>query len=118
MAIDDSDFADFISLSRLNRNIVVVVENDRKSPGAGINATKTRLADELGKEPGCSLVWITEGKEIENYLDAAFLCETFKSVVSDFAQFPKRGKKNKPLFRTCLNMKKVTECLRRPPIKK
>lgn len=67
-----------VSLLRLNRNVAIVIDSDRRlgrPPVAGkparkprlhLNATKTRLQTELNGIGG--YVWITEGREIENYV--------------------------------------------------
>lgn len=57
---------DFISLRRLNRRSVIIIDSDRDKPRARINSTKKRLESEFNKGPG--FAWITEGREIENYL--------------------------------------------------
>lgn len=60
------DIDDFISLRRLNRRGVMLIDSDRNSPRKKINATKLRLKTEFDSGPGHA--WITEGREIENYL--------------------------------------------------
>lgn len=57
---------DFISLRRLNRKGIIVIDSDRVKKGARINATKGRLKDEFDSGPGHA--WITDGREIENYI--------------------------------------------------
>ena len=64
---------DFISLRRLNRRGVVVIDSDREKKGARINATKKRLRDEFEAGPGHA--WITDGREIENYIPASHIQE-------------------------------------------
>lgn len=65
---DDMDemIDDFISLRRLNRRSVILIDSDREKPRTKINATKTRLSQEFNTGPGYA--WITDGREIENYL--------------------------------------------------
>jgi predicted ATPase len=62
----DSSVDDFISLRRLNRRGVILIDSDRCEKGAHINATKQRLRTEFDAGPGHA--WITDGREIENYL--------------------------------------------------
>lgn len=64
----DEEIDDFISLRRLNRRGVIVIDSDRNKKGARINATKKRLQDEFDNGPGYA--WITDGREIENYLSS------------------------------------------------
>lgn len=62
----DEDIDDFISLRRLNRRGVIVIDSDRANKNARINGTKKRLQAEFDEGPGYA--WITDGREIENYL--------------------------------------------------
>jgi predicted ATP-dependent endonuclease of OLD family len=57
---------DFISLCRLNRRGVIIMDSDRAKKGAKINDTKQRLQKEFDEGKGHA--WITEGREIENYI--------------------------------------------------
>lgn len=82
---------DFISLRRLNRRGVILIDSDRMKPGARLNDTKMRLIREFNTGPGHA--WVTAGREIENYLpdsevkaalsDVAPLC----SSTSNFGRF-------------------------------
>ncbi len=75
-APDSSEINDFISLRRLNRRGVMIIDSDRNKPRQPINATKQRLQQEFDSGPGHS--WITDGREIENYL----LAQQLKSAIS------------------------------------
>ncbi len=66
--IDQQNVDDFISLRRLNNRSVILIDSDSKSEDFDINATKQRLQGEFDSGPGHA--WITEGREIENYLPA------------------------------------------------
>jgi len=72
----DKSIESFISLRRLNRRGVIVIDSDKEKKGARINDTKKRLKDEFDCGPGYS--WITEGREIENYLKS----ENIKNAIS------------------------------------
>ena len=69
---------DFIKLRALNRNLAVIMDSDRKKKGEKINATKRRLKSEVEASEG--IIWITQGREVENYLDFKAL-HTALSVV-------------------------------------
>lgn len=69
----DEEIADFISLRRLNRRGVIVIDSDRAQKGARINETKKRLQGEFSSGPGYA--WITDGREIENYLPEPLIKE-------------------------------------------
>ena len=54
-----------IKLLRVNRNCAVVIDSDKGRPSDQINSSKKRIVAELASHGG--LVWITDGREIENY---------------------------------------------------
>ena len=78
---DDPEVADFISLRRLNRNMVIVMDSDRGSPEADINATKRRILDSWNGQPG--FAWVTEGREIENYVEPESMLEALRVVAAN-----------------------------------
>ena len=72
-AVPNSEFSQLLSMVTVNRNVAIVMDSDRKhtpgserKPSLRINATKRRLRDEVENHGG--MVWITEGREIENYV--------------------------------------------------
>lgn len=73
LTASDDALDEFIKLQKLNRNMAIVIDSDKLDEADGINATKQRLADEFRQASG--RVWITAGKEIENYLSQALLTE-------------------------------------------
>jgi len=77
LSADDLDeiLDDFISLRRINRHSTIVIDSDKQKQSARINSTKKRLKEEFDKGPG--FTWITQGKEIENYLPS----ENIKAVI-------------------------------------
>jgi putative ATP-dependent endonuclease of the OLD family len=62
---------DLVNIFSVNRNAIVVMDSDKKSHGDPINATKTRIKTEIERVGG--IVWITDGREVENYLPVAEL---------------------------------------------
>lgn len=76
----DEDIETFISLRRLNRRMVIIIDSDKQSSHFRINETKKRLKEEFDKGPG--FAWITSGREIENYIDEGIVYETIKVVHS------------------------------------
>jgi predicted ATPase len=86
---NDDDFSELIQLRNLNRNSAIVIDSDRKRKNDPINATKARLKDEFAKPPG--MVWITAGREIENYIDHATLQEAVKQVHAKIYEKPHKG---------------------------
>ncbi len=94
----DEAIDDFISLRRMNRRAVIVIDSDREKPHARINATKTRLKKEF--DDGAGFAWITAGREIENYFSADSLKEAIESVHSTATVTSKLGK-----YDNCLSIK-------------
>uniref|UniRef100_UPI004056AB7D ATP-dependent nuclease n=1 Tax=Candidatus Electrothrix sp. TaxID=2170559 RepID=UPI004056AB7D len=76
--IDQQHVDDFISLRRLNNRGVILIDSDRRDEDSDINATKQRLQDEFDSGPGHA--WITQGREIENYLLAEQVEAAIKAV--------------------------------------
>lgn len=66
LAADDEEVTDFIQLRDLNRNVAILMDSDKISRRASINATKQRLHHEFVTHGG--IAWITQGREIENYI--------------------------------------------------
>jgi hypothetical protein len=85
---DESDVEDFIALRRMNRHSFVVIDSDRRTSGSRINATKARIKESFGDD-----VWITAGREIENYIDAATLESCLRTIAGDrFESMPQADK--------------------------
>lgn len=82
---------DFISLRRLNRRGVIVIDSDKSKVSDKINKTKQRLKVEFNKGPGYA--WVTKGREIENYLAPKNIEQAIKKLApsakinSTFGQF-------------------------------
>lgn len=57
---------DFIDILLTNKNSAILMDSDIKEEGKTINATKQRIVDEFSKNN--SFCWVTEGREIENYI--------------------------------------------------
>lgn len=66
LSMDDNAIDDFIKLRDLNRNIAVVIDSDKDTPRAQLKPATKRLKEEMSKVGG--IVWVTKGREIENYL--------------------------------------------------
>lgn len=94
LSADDFDFSTFeietlIALRQLNRRLAVVIDSDKKSEDAEINATKTRIARELDEHGG--FAWITAGREIENYVETDAMTNALQQVYSKFSKQVKKG---------------------------
>jgi predicted ATPase len=75
---NDPEVDDFISLRKVNRNMVILVDSDKRSAKARINATKNRVLKSWKGGPG--FVWITAGREIENYVKPEAVQEALNEV--------------------------------------
>lgn len=60
---EESELVKAVSLARA---FAVVMDSDRKPDKPRINATKRRVEEEIEKQGG--IFWVTEGREMENYL--------------------------------------------------
>lgn len=99
VAWDEQHKKDFVNLLKVNGNLAVIMDSDRKR-GVGGNELKARvkrLVDEV--ESVGAFQWVTWGKEIESYLPGAALSQVFgKSCRDPFKDelfFPPSGTKEK-----------------------
>jgi len=76
---------DLIRLLSLNPKCAMVIDSDRVNAADELNATKTRVVQEFRKAG--RPVWITEGREIENYIAPSFLARTFGLGAPSIGQF-------------------------------
>jgi hypothetical protein len=80
LSANDPEVDDFISLRRLNRHISIIIDSDRSKADEAINSTKNRVASEFNEGPG--FAWITQGREIENYVAPDLMDQAVKTVYS------------------------------------
>ena len=83
-----------VSLLSMNRNIALVMDSDKhlgtkagSRPRVNLNRTKRRVRDEFKSSGG--LVWITDGREVENYLSLRSLRILGNNPLKDVGQFDK-----------------------------
>ena len=86
----DPEVTDFISLSCINRNLVVMMDSDRKNSKCTINDTKLRVAKELTEAGG--MAWVTAGREIENYFPTDMLQQCVDAVAPGFGSKTGNGR--------------------------
>lgn len=65
---------ELIPLLKVNHNAFVVIDRDGENEEAQLNETKQRIQQEIG-EDNC---WVTQGREIENYLSDTSLSNWLK----------------------------------------
>jgi len=85
LSANDPEVAEFISLRRLNRNIMILIDSDKDSPEASINETKLRVKGELDQGPG--FAWITNAREIENYVPPEIIENAISCIQKDFQSY-------------------------------
>jgi hypothetical protein len=81
LSANDPEVDDFISLRRLNRHILIIMDSDKSNPRARLNETKRRVRDEYTINPG--FAWVTKGREIENYIPAPLIEAAIRATRSD-----------------------------------
>lgn len=67
-----------IELRPLNRHVCVLMDSDKATSSDPINKTKTRLEKELAGDDG--LCWVTQGREVENYVGTAIMTSALQNV--------------------------------------
>ena len=70
-----SERKELIDLITINKNAAVVIDSDRRAEGGRLNTTKLRVKHEF--EAAGALVWVTRGREIENYIHPRILKQLF-----------------------------------------
>ena len=102
LSVDDEAVKDFISLSRMNRNVALVMDSDKRYSRQPLNDTKKRIIEEFAKIKG--ICWVTKGRQIENYVSPQRLVDSVKVVhgsecsvektleFDDVTKYVKRGK--------------------------
>jgi predicted ATP-dependent endonuclease of OLD family len=88
-ASDSSEVNDFISLRRLNQHTVIVIDSDKSGADQRISDTKERIRNEFDKVPG--FAWVTQGREIENYIAIDVLEKAAKTVHASIESLAKKG---------------------------
>ena len=79
LTANDPDVSEFISLRKLNRNIAIIIDSDKKAPQSPINDTKKRVRDEFGE----GFSWVTEGREIENYTQTSAVEKALSEIYGE-----------------------------------
>lgn len=86
---EESKTNELINVLKTNRHAAIVMDSDKRTKNSHINATKRRIRDEF-KSLG-SFCWITEGREIENYLSGRAISDFHHkntSQIDKFDSFP------------------------------
>jgi len=78
LSASDDAVGEFIKLRELNRNMAIIIDSDRDSGTAILKSHAQRLLDEMNRDGG--VVWITAGREMENYVEGTKLQEAIKEL--------------------------------------
>ena len=82
--LDESN--ELIQLFRANLHSIIVIDSDKTNSNKRINKTKQRIKNEFMQNQ--AIVWITQGKEIENYLSRNIFKKVYK-VNKQIGQYEK-----------------------------
>lgn len=58
-----------VKILRVNRNALILIDSDKDKSEDQLNTTKKRIVSEIEKLKG--MAWVTQGREVENYLPLA-----------------------------------------------
>jgi hypothetical protein len=86
----DESIDDFINIFNINQNAAILIDSDKKNSDDKINDTKTRIQTEFSENG--HFCWVTEGREIENYIHE----DALNALKAEFPQLmPSRGQFDK-----------------------
>lgn len=89
LSAGDDEVNEFIALKRLNRNIAIVIDSDKRASADSISETKARVVSEVQSAGGCA--WVTAGREIENYVSTVALHAVLSKLHTGL-EFKKSGR--------------------------
>jgi hypothetical protein len=78
--MQEHEIEEFISLRRLNRHLVVVIDSDKTSAYKRLDPTKKRVKEGFNEPQGPGFAWITKCYTIENYVDPDILRKAVATV--------------------------------------
>lgn len=78
--LDAEEVDEFISLRNLNRYMVVVIDSDKTSARALLNASKQRVRAGLNEDPSTGHAWVTAGYTIENFVSEEVLTAAIRAA--------------------------------------
>ena len=78
LAASDDALESFIKLRDLNRNMAIVIDSDREFEGTPLKPHAQRISGEMSNGPG--VVWVTSGREVENYVDHKVIQSVLKEI--------------------------------------
>lgn len=102
VSADDLEVKEFISLRKINRNLAILIDSDKQNDESPLSEAKERVCKEIGEDGG--IVWVTAGREIENYIPHSTLSDAVDSVAKGMGAKVRNSRYDKVL------PKKVADC--------
>jgi predicted ATPase len=78
LSASDDALNEFISLRKLNRHMAIVLDSDKGDDESELKPHVKRIIQEMSE--GAGVVWVTAGREIENYVDGGELQSALKTL--------------------------------------
>lgn len=88
---EDDSFQEFIELIKINPKFAILMDSDKTKESSELKPHVRRVQDELS-DSGV-LCWVTEGREIENYIEPGALHKAISKIHSNIYGKPYRTKK-------------------------
>ena len=82
---DDENPEDIIKLININRNSLILIDSDKLNEDHELNETKKRILNEFTTNN--QFAWVTDGKEIENYIP--------KDIINEVCEISEHGEIDK-----------------------
>ncbi|WP_104019046.1 AAA family ATPase [Roseovarius nitratireducens] len=86
LSTSDGAVSDFIKLHDINRHMAIIMDSDKSNDDSELKPHVQRIIDEFQDKSG--LIWVTSGREIENYLNGRKLQEALKAIHSRIYDSP------------------------------
>lgn len=77
---ESEELKEFISLRRINRYSVILIDSDKTKPQQRLNATKERVIKEFDRPDMPGHAWVTKCRTIENYVPEGLLGAAIAAV--------------------------------------
>jgi hypothetical protein len=75
--------SELVSVLRLGRHVAVLCDSDLSEASGSLNDTKSRISSEVVACGG--FFWVTQGREVENYLSDAVLTKAYRELLDDMS---------------------------------
>lgn len=116
---------ELIKILLVNRNVMIMIDSDKKNRASRLNNTKKRIRQEIEKIG--AICWITKGREVENYIPKAAIAELYNmnsvrqvdkyQSFNDYLDHIKKGEGKKFLSNKVLFAERVCSHLTKENIK-